>query len=297
MKKFKYSEITPEKIYNNRRTFLKNLGYGIGSIAFANNAFANTDLSKPTSYKDITTYNNYYEFGTGKGDPYKKSQDFKTRPWSVRIEGEVEEPIDLSIDEILNSFSSEERVQRLRCVEGWSMIIPWMGFSLSELLNKVKIKPEAKFVKFESVYDPENMVGQRRAVLNWPYVEGLRLDEAMHPLTTVVTGLYGKPLPNQNGAPLRIFIPWKYGFKSGKAIVKIELVKKMPMTAWMWALPREYGFYSNVNPNVNHPRWSQATERVINGEVFSPRVKTLMFNGYGDEVAHLYTGMDLKKNF
>ena len=297
MKKFKYSEITPEKIYNNRRTFLKNLGYGIGSIAFANNAFANTDLSKPTSYKDITTYNNYYEFGTGKGDPYKKSQDFKTRPWTVRIEGEVEEPIDLSIDEILNSFPSEERVQRLRCVEGWSMIIPWMGFSLSELLNKVKIKPEAKFVKFESVYDPENMVGQRRAVLNWPYVEGLRLDEAMHPLTTVVTGLYGKPLPNQNGAPLRIFIPWKYGFKSGKAIVKIELVKKMPMTAWMWASPREYGFYSNVNPNVNHPRWSQATERVINGEVFSPRVKTLMFNGYGDEVAHLYTGMDLKKNF
>ena len=297
MKKFKYSEITPEKIYNNRRTFLKNLGYGIGSITFANNAFANTDLSKPTSYKDITTYNNYYEFGTGKGDPYKKSQDFKTRPWTVRIEGEVEQPIDLSIDEILNSFSSEERVQRLRCVEGWSMIIPWMGFSLSELLNKVKIKPEAKFVKFESVYDPENMVGQRRAVLNWPYVEGLRLDEAMHPLTTVVTGLYGKPLPNQNGAPLRIFIPWKYGFKSGKAIVKIELVKKMPMTAWMWALPREYGFYSNVNPNVNHPRWSQATERVINGEVFSPRVKTLMFNGYGDEVAHLYTGMDLKKNF
>ena len=297
MKKFKYSEITPEKIYNNRRTFLKNLGYGIGSIAFANNALANTDLSKPTSYKDITTYNNYYEFGTGKGDPYKKSQDFKTRPWNVRIEGEVEEPIDLSIDEILNSFSSEERVQRLRCVEGWSMIIPWMGFSLSELLNKVKIKPEAKFVKFESVYDPENMVGQRRAVLNWPYVEGLRLDEAMHPLTTVVTGLYGKPLPNQNGAPLRIFIPWKYGFKSGKAIVKIELVKKMPMTAWMWASPREYGFYSNVNPNVNHPRWSQATERVINGEVFSPRVKTLMFNGYGDEVAHLYTGMDLKKNF
>ena len=297
MKKFKYSEITPEKIYNNRRKFLKNLGYGIGGIAFANNALANTDLSKPTSFKDITTYNNYYEFGTGKGDPYKKSQDFKTRPWNVRIEGEVEEPIDLSIDEILNSFSSEERVQRLRCVEGWSMIVPWMGFSLSELLKKVKIKPEAKYVKFTSVYDPENMVGQRRAVLNWPYVEGLRLDEAMHPLTTVVTGLYGKPLPNQNGAPLRIFIPWKYGFKSGKAIVKIELVKKMPMTAWMWASPREYGFYSNVNPNVNHPRWSQATERVINGDIFSPRVETLMFNGYGDEVAHLYSGMDLKKNF
>ena len=297
MKKFKYSEITPEKIYNNRRTFLKNLGYGIGSIAFANNALANTDLSKPTSYKDITTYNNYYEFGTGKGDPYKKSQDFKTRPWNVRIEGEVEEPIDLSIDEILNSFSSEERVQRLRCVEGWSMIIPWMGFSLSELLNKVKIKPEAKFVKFESVYDPENMVGQRRAVLNWPYVEGLRLDEAMHPLTTVVTGLYGKPLPNQNGAPLRIFIPWKYGFKSAKSIVKIKLTKNMPNTAWKNASPREYGFYSNVNPEVDHPRWSQATERVIGESILAPRIKTLMFNGYGDEVAHLYSGMDLKKNY
>ena len=297
MKKFKYSEITPEKIYNNRRKFLKNLGYGIGGIAFANSALANTDLSKPTSYKDITTYNNYYEFGTGKGDPYKKSQDFKTRPWNVRIEGEVEEPIDLSIDEILNSFSSEERVQRLRCVEGWSMIIPWMGFSLSELLKKVKIKPEAKYVKFTSVYDPENMVGQRRAVLNWPYVEGLRLDEAMHPLTTVVTGLYGKPLPNQNGAPLRIFIPWKYGFKSAKAIVKIRLTKNMPNTAWKNASPREYGFYSNVNPEVDHPRWSQATERVIGESILAPRIKTLMFNGYGDEVAHLYSGMDLKKNY
>ena len=302
MKKFKYSEITPEKVYNKRREFVKSLGLGLGSLTLStlpglNQSYANTDLSKLTSYEDVTTYNNYYEFGTGKSDPYIKSQSFKTQPWNISIEGEVEEPINFSIEEILTTFNSEERVQRLRCVEGWSMIIPWMGFSLSELLNKVKIKPEAKYVKFISVFDPEQMVGQRRAVLNWPYAEGLRLDEAMHPLTTVVTGLYGKTLPNQNGAPLRIFIPWKYGFKSGKAIVKIELVKDMPTSSWMWASPREYGFYSNVNPNVNHPRWSQATERVIGEDIFAPRIKTLMFNGYGDEVANLYSGMDLKKYF
>jgi sulfoxide reductase catalytic subunit YedY len=302
MKKFKYSEITPEKVYNKRREFVKSMGLSLGSLTLStipglNQSYANTDLSKLTSYEDVTTYNNYYEFGTGKSDPYNKSQSFKTEPWNISIEGEVEETINFSIEEILTTFNSEERVQRLRCVEGWSMIIPWMGFSLSELLNKVKIKPEAKYVKFISVFDPEQMVGQRRAVLNWPYVEGLRLDEAMHPLTTVVTGLYGKTLPNQNGAPLRIFIPWKYGFKSGKAIVKIELVKDMPTSSWMRASPREYGFYSNVNPNVNHPRWSQATERVIGADIFAPRIKTLMFNGYGDEVANLYSGMDLKKNF
>mgnify|MGYP000613276723 CR=1 FL=1 len=301
MKKYKESEITPEKIYKKRRKFIKSIGLSVGSVSltsipFLNNAYSQ-NKNELTSYEDIITYNNYYEFGTGKSDPYIKSQSFKTRPWNISIEGEVEEPINFSIEEILNSFNSEERVQRLRCVEGWSMIIPWMGFSLSEILNKVKIKPEAKFVKFTSVFDPEQMIGQRRAVLNWPYVEGLRLDEAMHPLTTVVTGVYGKTLPNQNGAPLRIFIPWKYGFKSGKAIVKIELVKKMPTSSWMWASPREYGFYSNVNPNVNHPRWSQATERVIGADIFAPRIKTLMFNGYGDEVAHLYSGMDLKKNF
>lgn len=302
MKKIKYSEITPENIYKKRRSFLKSIGYGLGSLSLAsismiNNSLANTNLNEPTSYEDITTYNNYYEFGTGKSDPYRKSQEFITKPWTVRIEGEVETPIDLSMEEILSTFNSEERIQRLRCVEGWSMIIPWMGFSLSELLNKVKIKSAAKFVEFETVYDPEQMIGQRRPVLNWPYKEGLRLDEAMHPLTTVVTGLYGKTLPNQNGAPLRIFIPWKYGFKSGKAIVKIELVKDMPTSSWMRASPREYGFYSNVNPNVNHPRWSQATERVIGADIFAPRIKTLMFNGYGDEVANLYSGMDLKKYF
>ena len=302
MKNYRYSEITPEKIYNKRRDFVKSFGLGLGSLTLGsmsllNNAHALENNSELTSYKDITTYNNYYEFGTAKGDPYKNSQEFKIKPWNISIEGEVESPITLSADEILSLYPSEERIYRLRCVEGWSMIIPWMGFSLSKLLNKVSIKTEAKFVEFESVYDPEQMKGQRYPVLNWPYREGLRIDEAMHPLTTIVTGLYGKALPNQNGAPLRIFVPWKYGFKSAKAIVKIKLVKKMPTSSWMKASPREYGFYSNVNPSVNHPRWSQASERVVGGSLLSPRVETQMFNGYGDEVANLYSGMDLKKYF
>ena len=301
MKKINYSEVTPEKIYNNRRFFIKSLGLGVSSIAMTalpliNNANSNED-NELTSYKDITTYNNYYEFGTAKGDPYKYAQNFKTNPWNITIDGEVEKPIQISIEEILETFVSEERIQRLRCVEGWSMVIPWMGFSLSQLLSKVTLTSKAKFVEFESVYDPEQMRGQKYPVLQWPYREGLRIDEAMHPLTTVVTGLYGKKLPNQNGAPLRIFIPWKYGFKSAKAIVKIKLVEKLPTSSWMRASPREYGFYSNVNPDVDHPRWSQATERVIGNDIFAPRVKTLMFNGYGDEVANLYTGMDLKKYF
>jgi len=302
MKNYKYSEITPEKVYNKRRKFIKSVGLGLGSLTLGsmsllNNAHSLENNSKLTSYKDITTYNNYYEFGTGKGDPYKNSQEFKIKPWNISIEGEVESPITLSAEEILSLYPSEERVYRLRCVEGWSMVIPWMGFSLSKLLNKVSIKTEAKFIEFESVYDPEQMKGQRYPVLNWPYREGLRIDDAMHPLTTVVTGLYRKALPNQNGAPLRIFVPWKYGFKSAKAIVKIKLVKKMPTSSWMKASPREYGFYSNVNPNVSHPRWSQASERVVGGSLLSPRVETQMFNGYGDEVAKLYSGMDLKKYF
>ena len=301
MKKINYSEVTPEKIYNNRRSFIKSLGLGAGSIALTtlpliNNAKSANDL-KLTSYKDITTYNNYYEFGTAKGDPYKNSQNFITDPWNITIEGEVEKPIQISMDEILETFVSEERIQRLRCVEGWSMVIPWMGFSLNQLLSKVSFTSKAKFVEFESVFDPEQMKGQRYPVLQWPYREGLRIDEAMHPLTTVVTGLYGKKLPNQNGAPLRVFMPWKYGFKSAKAIVKIKLVEKMPTSSWMRASPREYGFYSNVNPDVDHPRWSQATERVIGNDIFAPRVKTIMFNGYGDEVASLYAGMDLRKYF
>jgi len=301
MKKIKYSEITPEKIYNNRRSFIKSITIGAGSIAMSSLPFmgnaASDKKENRTSYKDITTYNNYYEFGTSKSDPYKNSQNFKTNPWNISIEGEVENPISLSMDEISEIFLSEERVYRLRCVEGWSMVIPWMGFSLSELLSKVIPTSKAKFVEFESVYDPDQMKGQRYPVLKWPYKEGLRIDEAMHPLTIVVTGLYNKKLPNQNGAPLRIFVPWKYGFKSAKAIVKIKLVEKMPTSSWMRASPREYGFYSNVNPDVDHPRWSQATERVIGNDIFAPRVKTLMFNGYEEEVASLYTGMDLKKYF
>ena len=301
MKKYKHSEITPELIYNKRRKFIKSIGLGVGSISlssipFLNNAYSQ-NKTKLTSYEDITTYNNYYEFGTSKSDPYRNSQEFITKPWSVTIEGEVENPVTISAEEIFSLFPSEERIYKLRCVEGWSMVIPWMGFSLSKLLNKVSIKNTAKFVEFESVYDPEQMKGQRYPVLNWPYREGLRIDEAMHPITTVVTGVYGKALPNQNGAPLRIFVPWKYGFKSAKAIVKMELVEKMPTSSWMWASPREYGFYSNVNPDVSHPRWSQATERIIGNDIFAPRVKTMMFNGYGDEVANLYTGMDLKKFF
>ncbi len=301
MKKYKYSEITPEQIYNKRRKFIKSIGLGVGSLSlssipFLNNAYSQ-NKNELTSYEDITTYNNYYEFGTGKGDSYKNSQEFITKPWNVTIEGEIDSPITLSAEEIISLFPSEERVYRLRCVEGWSMVIPWMGFSLSKLLNKVFIKSSAKFVEFESVYDPEQMKGQRYPILNWPYTEGLRIDEAMHPITTVVTGLYGKSLPNQNGAPLRIFVPWKYGFKSAKAIVKIKLVKKMPVSSWTRSSPREYGFYSNVNPSVSHPRWSQATERVIGESILSPRIETEMFNGYGDEVANLYTGMDLKKNF
>ena len=301
MKKIRYSEITPEKIYNNRRSFIKSISIGAGSIAMTSLPFAGNSLSeeknKNTSYKDITTYNNYYEFGTSKSDPYINSQNFKTKPWSISIEGEIENPINISMDEISEMFVSEERIYRLRCVEGWSMVIPWMGFSLSKLLSKVTLTSKAKYVEFESVYDPDQMKGQRYPVLNWPYKEGLRIDEALHPLTTVVTGLYNKKLPNQNGAPLRIFVPWKYGFKSAKAIVKIKLVEKMPTSSWMWASPREYGFYSNVNPNVDHPRWSQATERIIGNDIFAPRVKTLMFNGYEEEVASLYTGMDLKKYF
>ncbi len=283
LSKFKSSEITPENFYINRRQFLKKMGIVTGT-AFASQNIITSALSytpeterKITPYKFATTYNNYYEFGTSKSDPHKNSKDFITKPWDIKIDGEVENEITLSVEEIKNMIPSEERIYRFRCVEGWSMVVPWLGFPLSKLLNKVKPTSKAKFVKFTSVYDPDQMKGQRFPVLNWPYKEGLRIDEAMHPLTIMVTGLYGKELPNQNGAPLRLIVPWKYG--------------------WMNASPKEYGFYSNVNPNVSHPRWSQATERVIGENIYSPRIKTVMFNGYGDEVAGLYDGMDLRKNF
>ena len=303
MKKFKYSEITPENIYKNRRKFIKNMGLAAGSMFIGQNlvtsASANTNKEelKLTDYRYVTTYNNYYEFGTGKSNPVERSQKFKTTPWDVVIDGEVENPIKISMDEILEMFPSEERIYKLRCVEGWSMVIPWLGFPPNKILKKALPTNKAKFVKFISVLDPEQMIGQRFPILDWPYKEGLRIDEAMHDLTILVTGLYGKKLPNQNGAPLRLMVPWKYGFKSSKAIVNIKLVEKMPTSSWMKASPNEYGFYSNVNPTVDHPRWSQATERVIGGGIISPRIPTTMFNGYGDEVANLYTGMDLKKYF
>jgi sulfoxide reductase catalytic subunit YedY len=267
------------------------------NIINAANASTNSLGKKITEYRYITTYNNYYEFGTKKSDPAEKSQNFKTKPWEITVDGEVEKKITLTVQEIKNMFTSEERIYRLRCVEGWSMIIPWLGFSLSKILKKATPTSKGKFVEFTSVYDPEQMPGQRYPILKWPYKEGLRIDEAMHPLTTLVTGLYNKELPNQNGAPLRLIIPWKYGFKSTKAIVNIKLVEKMPTSSWMRASPKEYGFYSNVNPKVDHPRWSQASERVVGSGILSERIPTQMFNGYGDEVANLYSGMDLKKYF
>ena len=277
MIKFKSSEITPEKIFNNRRSFIKQLGiagttfFTSSSLVFGSNT-NEKNLGNLTTYEYVTTYNNYYEFGTGKSDPYKNAQKFITKPWDISIEGEVENKISLSVDEIKNMFPIEERIYKLRCVEGWSMVIPWLGFPLNKLLDKALPTSKAKFVKFTSVLDPEQMKGQKYPILDWPYKEGLRIDEAMHPLTLMVTGLYGKELPNQNGAPLRLMVPWKYGFKSAKAIVKIELVEKMPTSSWMKASPREYGFYSNVNPKVDHPRWSQATERVIGEDIFAPRI-------------------------
>ena len=303
MKKFKSSEITPEEIYKNRRKFIKNLGLAAGSMFLGQNiinlANASTEIVKQkiTEYRYITTYNNYYEFGTSKSHPFEKSQNFKTEPWNISITGEVEKPLKLSMDEVKRMFPIEERIYKLRCVEGWSMIIPWLGFPLYKLLDKVTPTSKGKFVQFTTILDPEQMPGQRYPILDWPYKEGLRIDEAMHPLTILVTGLYGKELPNQNGAPIRLIVPWKYGFKSAKAIVNIKLVENMPISSWMKASPKEYGFYSNVNPRVDHPRWSQASERVIGEGIISPRVPTTMFNGYGDEVAHLYKGMDLKKYF
>ena len=247
-----------------------------------------------TSYKDVTTYNNYYEFGTGKDDPSETANKLRTRPWSVAIEGEVSKPKVFDIEELLKLAPLEERVYRMRCVEGWSMVIPWVGYSFSELIKRVQPTSKAKYVQFTSLADPEQMHGIRMPILDWPYTEGLRMDEAMHPLTILCVGLYGEGLPNQDGAPVRVVIPWKYGFKSGKSVVKIRFVEEQPKTTWALANAREYGFYSNVNPEVDHPRWSQAKERRI-GE-FGKRA-TLMFNGYGDQVASLYAGMDLRKYY
>lgn len=290
------SEITPESVYLNRRSFLGAVATGAaGSILGATGLSAETPArqEKLTPYEDVTTYNNFYEFGQGKDDPARNARSFRTEPWTVSVEGHCGKPGKYDLAEFLTPFEMEDRVYRLRCVEAWSMVIPWRGFELRKLIDRAEPTSQAKFVEFTTLFDPERMPYQKTPILDWPYVEGLRMDEARHRLTMMVTGLYGKELPNQNGAPLRLIVPWKYGFKSIKSIVKLRFVERQPTSTWERANPREYGFYSNVNPEVDHPRWSQARERRI-GE-FQKR-PTLMFNGY-DEVAGLYTGMDLRKNY
>ena len=301
------SEITPPEIYRERRRFMQGVSalaalplLGTAGEAQAGVKLAGVRASQytvpeaKTAYKDITTYNNFYEFGTGKADPAERAGGFKTRPWTVSIEGAVKNTKVYDIDSLLKLAPLEERVYRLRCVEGWSMVIPWVGFPLAEIIKRAEPTGNAKYVEFVSLNDPRQFPGQRSRVLNWPYTEGLRIDEAMNPLTLLAVGLYGEVLPNQNGAPVRLVVPWKYGFKSAKSIVKIRFVEKQPLTTWMRAIPEEYGFYSNVNPKVDHPRWTQARERRI-GE-FMKR-ETLMFNGYGQQVAQMYRGMDLKRFF
>ncbi|MBR7801650.1 protein-methionine-sulfoxide reductase catalytic subunit MsrP [Undibacterium fentianense] len=311
------SEITPREIVESRREFMRKLA--IGSIASASilemlrrEAFAQNGVTqklsgtinplyasteKKTGYRDASTYNNFYEFGTDKSDPAETANTLKTRPWVVTVEGEVKKPLTFDLDNLIKLAPLEERIYRLRCVEGWSMVIPWMGYSLSNLLKKVEPTSNARYVEFISLADKRQMPGINSRVLQWPYTEGLRMDEAMHPLTLLALGMYGDVLPNQNGAPVRLVVPWKYGFKSAKSIVKIRLTKDQPRTSWNLSAPEEYGFFSNVNPEVDHPRWSQATERRIGEDGFLTRKrKTLMFNGYS-EVASLYAGMDLRKYY
>jgi sulfoxide reductase catalytic subunit YedY len=309
------SEITPKSVFLERRKFMKTAAVAGASIAgpgllTPQSVFAATDPKRvklagvtkgpfstkeePNSYKDITSYNNFYEFGTGKRDPKRRAQDFKTKPWTVNIEGEVGKPGAIGFEDLIKPHKLEERVYRFRCVEAWSMVVPWVGIPLADVLKRFEPTGNAKFVAFETLHDPKQMPGQKRNSLDWPYVEGLRMDEAMHPLTLLAVGLYGEVMPNQNGAPIRLIVPWKYGFKSIKSIVKIKLQEKMPPTSWNQQAPREYGFYSNVNPEVNHPRWSQSKERRL-GKFL--KQKTPMLNGYADEVGSLYAGMDMRKNF
>lgn len=308
------SEITPRDVWQGRRRWLKtaalgSLAVGAGGVSSAwaagadaatlnvtaNQKFA---LDEPvTDRKLVTTYNNFYEFGTDKGDPARNAGRLQTRPWTVTIEGEVLKPRTFDIDDLLKLAPLEERVYRMRCVEGWSMVIPWNGYSLSTLLSQVQPTGNARFVEFVTAVQPDNMPGVRSRIIDWPYREGLRIDEAMHPLTMLVMGIYGEVLPNQNGAPVRLAVPWKYGFKSAKSIVTIRLLEKQPVSSWERIQPQEYGFYANVNPTVSHPRWSQATERRIGAGFLAPRRDTLMFNGYADQVASLYEGMDLRRYY
>ena len=302
----KYSDVTPKSAWLNRRQLIASgtaaagaiagLGSGLSATAAVRNELYSTD-EKLTDLDAITTYNNFYEFGTGKEDPSRNAHRLTTRPWEIKIDGMVANPGTYSYDEIVDGVTMEERIYRLRCVEAWSMVVPWIGFQFSEILDRVQPTSEARFVAFETLHRPEEMVGQKSRLLDWPYVEGLRLDEAMHPLTLMATGLYGEDLPNQNGAPIRLVVPWKYGFKSIKSIVRISLVRDMPPTTWNMQAPGEYGFYSNVNPERSHPRWSQATERRVGEGLFAKRMKTRMFNGYAEEVAGLYSDMDLMENY
>ena len=319
------SDITPRSVYHGRRDLMKLLAGGVAGAAMASwasrEALAQGAVPRPgklaelasvksavagaitleklTDYKDASTYNNYYEFGTDKADPARNAGTLKTKPWTVEVEGMVKKPAKYALEDLMKLSAQEERIYRLRCVEGWSMVIPWVGYSLSELIKAVEPTSSAKYVEFITLADPKTMPGVGSRVLDWPYVEGLRLDEAMNPLTLLSFGMYGEVLPNQSGAPVRLVVPWKYGFKSGKSIVKIRFTDKEPKTAWNKAAASEYGFYSNVNPNVDHPRWSQATERRIGeeGGLFAKKRKTLLFNGYEAQVGQLYAGLDLKKNF
>jgi sulfoxide reductase catalytic subunit YedY len=306
------SEITSETNYRNRRAFLRDSALGLGGAALLaglpSGAEAKTaELEtvpwpgstdeKPNSWEDVTTYNNFYEFGTGKEDPYRNAQDFVTKPWTVRVSGECDRPGDYDYEDIVGPHTLEDRVYRHRCVEAWSMVVPWVGFPLADLLKRFEPNSQAKYVAFKTLHDPAQMPGQRRPVLRWPYREGLTIEEAMHPLTLMTVGVYGRELPNQNGAPLRLIIPWKYGFKGIKSIVEIEFTRRTPATSWNQSAPHEYGFYANVNPEVDHPRWSQARERRIGAGIFAEKQPTLMFNGYADEVAHLYSGLDLRRNY
>lgn len=291
--KLGWSDVTPHAAYLNRRALM---AAGAAALLPGRGTAAPGDLV-PNSREEISSYNNYYEFGTAKDDPMRKAGQLTTSPWTVVIDGLVDRPGSYAVDEIAPENAIEERIYRLRCVEAWSMVIPWNGVPLGPVLDRAGVQPGAKFVAFETVYRPEEMPLQKTRLLDWPYREGLRLDEAMHPLTLLATGLYGEALPNQNGAPIRLVVPWKYGFKSIKSVVRISLVADQPPCTWNLAQPTEYGFYANVNPQVDHPRWSQATERVIGAGLFAGRAPTPMFNGYGDEVADLYAGMDLRANF
>ena len=309
----KSSEITSQDDYQNRRQFMQQSAAAVGGALILPNTLqaklaveadgtklkgvAKTDYlpEEPlTSFKQITTYNNFYEFGTGKSDPYRNAQHFNTDPWSITVEGHCENPGVFNLEDFISPAQLEERIYRFRCVEAWSMVIPWVGVSLADVLKRFKPTSNAKYVEFTTLYDPKQMPGQARRILDWPYREGLRIDEAMNPLSFLAVGLYGEVLPNQNGAPIRLVIPWKYGFKSIKSITGLRFTEQQPVSSWTRAAPREYGFYSNVNPDVDHPRWSQRKERRI-GEFF--KRKTLMFNGYAEQVAHLYKGMDLRKYY